>query len=295
MRSVGHGRIWRHTPSHHQPYWDKVVERLQDSPCKRIILIAPGWPIMPWFWDPVAMSSKIPLSLPNLPNLLTQPFNQIPHRNLTSLNLDARLLEPQHSRSRASLRRWQQELRLLKRGSTRSVYEAKWTIVTSGASLIRWTSGYPCKVSCWLPYVPYEDRKLQPSTIDGYSSAIADKLGNSPFNISKDKISLVSWTVSTETGPKAGGAYPPGTSHWSCTSWIRFRLNQSRRPPCSIWPSRRYSSWPLGRANTEVRFILGKQKNIRHQSDWSTVSPYPLPSFLSKNQLAKRVQTVWPQ
>ena len=34
------------------------------------------------------------------------------------------------------------------RGSTRSVYEAKWTIFTSGASLIRWTSGYPCKISC---------------------------------------------------------------------------------------------------------------------------------------------------
>ena len=29
---------------------------LQESPYKRIILIAPGWPIMPWFWDPVAMS-----------------------------------------------------------------------------------------------------------------------------------------------------------------------------------------------------------------------------------------------
>ena len=27
----------------------KVVEKLQDSPCKRIILIAPGWPNMPWF------------------------------------------------------------------------------------------------------------------------------------------------------------------------------------------------------------------------------------------------------
>ena len=35
----------------------KVVEKLQDSPCKRIILIAPGWPNMPWFWDQVAMSS----------------------------------------------------------------------------------------------------------------------------------------------------------------------------------------------------------------------------------------------
>ena len=92
----------------------KVVEKLQDSPCKRIILIAPGWPNMPWFWDLVDMSSQIPLSLPNLPNLLTQPFNQIPHRNLTNLNLHAWLLEAQQSRSRACLRQWQQELRLLK-------------------------------------------------------------------------------------------------------------------------------------------------------------------------------------
>ena len=89
----------------------KVVEKLQDIPRKRIILIALGWPNMPWFWDLVAMSIQIPLSLPNMS---TQPFNQIPHRNLTSLNLHAWLLEPQQSRSRASLRQWQQELRLLK-------------------------------------------------------------------------------------------------------------------------------------------------------------------------------------
>ena len=163
MHSVGHGRIWKHTPSHHQPYWVKVVERLQDSPCKRIILIAPGWPIMPWFWDPVAMSSKIPPSLPNLPNLLTQPFSQIPHRNLTNLNLDARLLEPQHSRSRASLRRWQQELRLLKGDqSDQSMRQVglftKWCI-TPQVDFAP-PPPPPCKVSCWLPYVPVSGQEV---------------------------------------------------------------------------------------------------------------------------------------
>ena len=54
----------------------KVVEKLQDYPCNRIILIAPGWPNMPWFWDLVAMSSQIPMCLPNLPNLVSQPFNR---------------------------------------------------------------------------------------------------------------------------------------------------------------------------------------------------------------------------
>ena len=33
----------------------------------------------------------------------------------------------------------------------------------------------------------FQDRKLQPSTIDGYRSAIADKLGNAPFHIGKDE------------------------------------------------------------------------------------------------------------
>ena len=64
----------------------KVVEKLQDCPCNRIILIAPGWPNMPWFWDLVAMSSQIPLCLPNIPKLVSQPFNQVLHRNLSNLN-----------------------------------------------------------------------------------------------------------------------------------------------------------------------------------------------------------------
>ena len=121
----------------------KVVEQLQDCPCKRIILIAPGWPNMPWFWELVAMSSQILLSLPNLPNLLTQPFNQIPHRNLTNLNLYAWPLEPQQSRSRASLRQWQHELRLLKEDQPDQSMKQSGPFLQSGASVIRWISGHP--------------------------------------------------------------------------------------------------------------------------------------------------------
>ena len=121
----------------------KVMEKLQDTPCKRIIQIAPSWPNMPWFWDLVAMSSQIPLTLLFLPNLLTQPFNQIPHRNLTNLNLHAWLLEPQQSKSRASLRQWKQELRLLKEDQPDQSTRQSGPFLQSGASLIRWTSGHP--------------------------------------------------------------------------------------------------------------------------------------------------------
>ena len=120
----------------------KVV-KLQDTPCTRIILIAPGWPNMPWFWDLVVMSSQIPLSLPNLPNLLTQPFNQIPHRNLSNLNLHAWLLEPQQSRSGASLRQRRQELKLLRGDPPDQSMKQSGPFLQSGASLIRWTSGRP--------------------------------------------------------------------------------------------------------------------------------------------------------
>ena len=81
----------------------KVVSKLSDHLYKRVILIAPGWPIMPWFWDLVDLSSQITLCLPNHPDLVTQPFNKAHHRDLTNLNLHAWLLEPRQSRSKGSL------------------------------------------------------------------------------------------------------------------------------------------------------------------------------------------------
>ena len=78
----------------------KVVVKLREYQCKRI-LIAPGWPIMLWFWELVVISGQIPLCLSNLPSLLTQPFSQIPHKNLSYLNLHAWILKPPLSRSKA--------------------------------------------------------------------------------------------------------------------------------------------------------------------------------------------------
>ena len=117
----------------------KVVDKLQHYPCNRII---PGWPNMPWFWDLVTMSSQIPLCLPNLPNLVSQPFNQTLHRNLSNLKLPAWLLEPQQSRSRDSLRQWQHELRLLKEDQPDPSMRPSGPFLQSGASVIRWTSGH---------------------------------------------------------------------------------------------------------------------------------------------------------
>ena len=102
----------------------------------------PRVPNMPWFWDLVAMSSQIPLCLPNLPNLVSQPFNQTLHRNLSNLNLHVWLLEPRQSKSRDSLRQWQQELRLLKEDQPDPSMRQSGPFLQSGASVIRWASGH---------------------------------------------------------------------------------------------------------------------------------------------------------
>ena len=74
------------------------------------------------------------------------------------------------------------------RRSTRFVYEAKWAI------FVRWCKAH--QVDFHSPSVEqnanfllhlFQDRKLQPSTIDGYRSAIADKIGNFTVNISKNE------------------------------------------------------------------------------------------------------------
>ena len=262
----------------------KVVEKLQDYPCNRIILIAPGWPNMPWFWDLVAMSSQIPLCLPNLPNLVSQPFNQVLHRNLSNLNLHAWLLEPQQSRSKASLRQWQHELRLLKEDQPDLSMRQSGPFLQSGASVIR---APPLKAIADFLLHLFQDKKLQPGTIDGYRSAIADKLGNSTINVSKDENLTRLLDSFHRDRPKGRRGIPS----WNL-SLVLHQLTKAPFEPLKE-PSLKHLTFKTvfllalgsGKRRSEIHAWL--HKNIRHQSDWSKVSLYPSPSFLSKNQLAK--------
>ena len=74
------------------------------------------------------------------------------------------------------------------RRSTRSVYEAKWTIFTKWclSNQVDFRASPLKAIADFLLHL-FQDKKLQPGTIDGYRSAIADKLGNSTINVSKDE------------------------------------------------------------------------------------------------------------
>ena len=114
---------------------------------------------MPWFWDLVAVSSQIPLCRPNLPNLVSQPFNQTLHRNLSNLNLHAWLLEQGFSEAVAA------RIEAPQRGSTRSIYEAKWTIFTKWclSNQVDFRAPPLKAIADFLLHL-FQDRKLQPGT-----------------------------------------------------------------------------------------------------------------------------------
>ena len=262
----------------------KVV-KLQDYPCSRIILIAAGWPNMPWFWDLVSMSSLIPLCLPNL---LTQPFNQILHRNLSSLNLHVWLLESQLSRRRASLRQWQHELKLLRESQPgqsmrqSGPFYTKWCL----SNQVNFREPPIKSIAGFLLYL-FQDRKLQPSTIDDYRSAIADKLGNSSINVSKDKNRTRLLDSFHRDRPKGWRFIPSWNLSLVLHQLKKASFEHLKEASLKHLTFKTVFLLALGSGKCRSEIHAWLHKNIRHQSDWSKVSLYPSPSFLSKNQLAK--------
>ena len=274
MHSAFPGRTWTHMPFHQQPSWAKWW-------------IAPGWPNMPWFWDLVAMSSQMPLCLPNIPNLVSQPFNQVLHRNLSNLNLHAWLLEPERSRSKASLRQWQHELRLLKEDQPDLSMRQNGPFTTWGHCNQVDFRAPPLKAIADFLLHLFQDKKLQPGTIDGYRSAIADKLGNTTINVSKDENLTRLLESFHRDRPKGWRGIPS----WNL-SLVMHQLTKAPFEPLKEASLKHLTFKTVflmalgsGKRRSEIHAWL--HKNIRHQSDWSKVSLCPSPSFLSKNQLAK--------
>ena len=103
----------------------------------------------------------------------------------------------------------------------------------------------------------------------------------------RTKISLVSWIVSTETDPKAGGESPPGTSPWFFAPADKVHFEPIKEASLKHLTFKTVFLLALGSGKRRREIHAWQNGNIRHQSDWSKVSLYPSPSFLSKNQLAK--------
>ena len=99
-----------HMPSHQQPSWTNGGEvvglpmQQNHSDCSGMVQHA-------LVLGPSDQVESDPTETGFLAQPVNTAFNQIPHRNLTNLNLHAWLLDPHHSRSRVFSEAVAQELR----------------------------------------------------------------------------------------------------------------------------------------------------------------------------------------
>ena len=155
-------------------------------------------------------------------------------------------------------------------GSTRSVYETKWTIcykwcITNQVSL----RAPPVKsVADFLMYL-MKTGSYSPALLMVIVQPLLINWEVDPSTSARTKISLVSWIVSTETDPKAGRAYPP--------------FEPIKESSLKLLTFKTVFLLALGSGKCKCEIHAWQNRNIRHQSDWSAMPPYPLPSFLSKN------------
>ena len=174
------------------------------------------------------------------------------------------------------------------RSSTRAVYKSKWAIFFKWceSNQVDFRSPSLKQVADFLLYL-FKERQLQPSTIEGYRTAIADMVGNDRVQFGKDE-SLTRLLDSFHRDKPKGRR---GVPAWN----LSLVLHQLTKAPFE--PMRKASLKHLtfktvfllalgsGKRRSEIHAWL--YRNIRHQENWSQVSLYPSPSFLSKNQLAR--------
>ena len=174
------------------------------------------------------------------------------------------------------------------RRSTRAIFESKWSVFVQWCDQSKVDFRTPAikQIADFLLFL-FQEKYLQPSTIEGYRTAIADKVGNSNVNISKDE-NLTRLLESFHRDKPKGRR---GIPNWN----LSLVLHQLTKPPFE--PLRKASLKHLtfktvfllalgsGKWRSEIHAWV--HKNIRHQEDWSNVSLSPSPSFISKNHLAK--------
>ena len=120
----------------------RAIQKIRQSRCL-IIVIAPGWPGKPWFWDLVWLSTEIPLQLPVSRTLLKQSHNYVFHSNPQHLNLHTWYLGVDSSKNKASLWRWQRELLPLRGHQEGPSTSQSGPYLRNGAEKIRWISPLP--------------------------------------------------------------------------------------------------------------------------------------------------------
>ena len=133
----------------------------------------------------------------------------------------------------------------------------------------------------------FKERNLQPSTIEGYRTTIADMVGNVELNISKDENLTRLLDSFHRDKPKGRRGVPSWNLSLVLHQLTKAPFEPLRKASMKHWTFKTVFLLALGSGKRRSEIQARLYKNIRHQENWTQVSLDPSPSFLSKNQLAR--------
>ena len=194
----------------------KVIQKIKQCHCL-IIVIAPGWPGMPWFWDLVQLSTEIPLQLSVSMTLLKQSHKYVFHNNPRLVSRSGQLQEQGFSVEVA------ERIAAPQRSSTRTIYKSKWALFEKWCreNSVDFSTPSVKQISDFFMYL-YQDLNRRPSTIDGYRTAIVDTFGPTAHHIAHNAGYSPVFTGIVRKVPEI---YLSGTSLVSSTSSQKHPLS----------------------------------------------------------------------
>ena len=260
----------------------RVIQKIRQCYCL-IIVIAPGWPGMPWFWDLVQLSTEIPLQLPVSTTLLKQLC--VPQQSTAS--------QPPRLVSRSGQRQEQgfsvemaERIAAPQRSSTRTIYKPKWALFEKWCreNLVDFSTPSVKHISDFFMYL-YQDLNRRPSTIDGYRTAIVDTLGPAGHHIAqssdlhrllssfhrdrpKSSRNLPKWNLSVVLNELTKASFEPmkDTDHLTLkTAFLLALASGKRHSETHAWVANKV-------------FNLGQ---------WQKVALFPSSDYIAKNQLSR--------
>ena len=265
----------------------KVIQKIKQCHCL-IIVIAPGWPGMPWFWDLVQLSTEIPLQLPVSTTLLKQSRKYVFHNNPQQLNLHAWCLGADTLQEQGFSVEVAERIAAPQRSSTRTIYKSKWALFEKWCreNSVDFSTPSVKQISDFFMYL-YQDLNRCPSTIDGYRTAIVDTLGPTAHHIAHNADLHRLLSSFHRDRPKSSRNLPK----WN----LSVVLNELTKAPFEPMKDTDLKHLTLktafllalasGKRRSEIHaWVANKVSNL---GQWEKVTLFPSSDFIAKNQLAR--------
>ena len=173
------------------------------------------------------------------------------------------------------------------RSSTRAVYKSKWAIFVKwcDSKEVDFRSPSVNQIADFLLHL-FKERKLQPSTIEGYRTAIADMVGNDKVNISKDENLTRLLDSFYRDKPKERRGVPSWNLSLVLHQLTKASFEPMRKASLKHLTFKTVFLLALGSGKRRLEIHAWLYRNIRHQEVRSHFTLHPVSNQLARGNLA---------